>query len=1465
MSESSLEHINNAISECMDKDEQPWDYYDLLQSSQNGRYYYDSSHLIKSNEISVPKAIFDSIHTQNANANANASGVFGGFFESINRAYFVMDCCIYLWDYTNKTRWCCLNQFNDAITAVCLVDAKHNIFIEKIKYLLIVATKLEIRMIGIGFTNNCISGEIEAFPTKYCISTDNVVINKIVADKHTKRIFLCCDHGNVYEFEYFYSQNLFGQHSRKCRKTNISDSFTSKLLKSLTLPENSKQELMSNSIMDLVIHHDICGAKCLFSLSLNGDINAYLFYYHNHHHYDAQQQQQQQQQQTPPQQPQQQHVEPPPSAPQQYESTTIRKVLTYSAKKLYNEIQLQVQQMTDDNQAYFFNRSHGHNKLLDIVKLVEIDKYESQHCQLMAITRNGDRLFFEITCSSSSAAAASASNARRAITASSKWSMELSFIRIRPPYTKANHHVTSSSSSSISSAPDAVNVDMLSFEPSIQASSPSSVSGNACFHSNGVTFMNSFKANNQNDCLLLMWRNDIETQKSKYVRPQLFESIECDSVSGRDNNCILSVCKMPLERYYSASSFLLYSRKEIKKLNAGKPFVGLSQFAIEHLLPSPIYLCLRKHSITFYKLQRYIDRFKVLLLSRNYEHIFHFIRKIGFIECQIMCLLILINHDEMESDDEDEDEDAEMPQEMVTVHGDAREAHAQQHVVQQRQQHKVIKNEAFNVLQAETDHEVDYLYQDIMQRLNHLSPKLLSVYLCLSRIVRPIWPSTICIIDIQHNNVISARYSYDELFNILNALRKLRKLLGRLTFLNVDKAHYDCLQVWLSKCIEILHILIMLTRCKFVNIYDELDGDLQTLLKHISFEQLLVKPNGSLLLEKIISVLISKLNDNDIQNLHRNCPTYFTSAQFMTFLAQSHLNNKSTLKDALKMYCDVCGDKSFDLENACNSLKNAKYYTGVVQLVFTLQRKLIAGIQEIQKQKQVLQQETSSYRQQQQNQQQLHYYNVEMMQLKNRIIAGWQHIFDSLKILFVDHAHLTVNSHDYEHLMHNQHRVLSACLQQTNKDFAYKLYQWFLDNKMMQLLFKHKPKYLEEFLGETRLDEQDEPDVDMLRQQPVEQQQVVQQERRNHRLIKLVHYYKENREILKMVQLLDALTKTPGFSLEDRNNFLIEAKRATKSLNNNGSNFDPHTVNNDQYNQLEERSVLCGIQMKALNELERRARRPLLEHEHPNDDGMTEQQQDAMTTQHDLRTLHSKLLNLEQIYQISKRHRLFECCLDCLSFANDSNTMGHVNGCWFLYIADVINTYKQHWTQYLLENLHKMVNKYNVHQQPWMFDANTIVFYLNKTNLQTHKKASPHIIVDMIYPKIEYLTFGKVLAVYKSIFQQIPEQHKVSILQSIQYLLSKNARYQQQQQQQQQQQHVQQQQMFLLSSSSSLLNPRVLSSEAVNNSQIAEPSTNVLALDVIAACMTYLERHHFDDGINKQFQELHDKYSSGCL
>ena len=68
-------------------------------------------------------------------------------------------------------------------------------------------------------------------------------------------------------------------------------------------------------------------------------------------------------------------------------------------------------------------------------------------------------------------------------------------------------------------------------------------------------------------------------------------------------------------------------------------------------------------------------------------------------------------------------------------------------------------------------------------------------------------------------------------------------------------------------------------------------------------------------------------------------------------------------------------------------------------------------------------------------------------------------------------------------------------------------------------------KYLENFLSENTVNNNNNNNDENKENDNIN---IINKER-NNRLIKLVYFYKENRDINKMIQLLDALTKSSGF------------------------------------------------------------------------------------------------------------------------------------------------------------------------------------------------------------------------------------------------------------------------------------------------------------------------------------------------
>merc|ERR1719242_2231637 len=224
--------------------------------------------------------------------------------------------------------------------------------------------------------------------------------------------------------------------------------------------------------------------------------------------------------------------------------------------------------MTDDNALQMARER---------IQLIQLFEIEDSECQLMGLTDHGDRLFFSIT-----------PNSLR-----NTWSLSLSFIRIRPPYLKYGmghglNHV---------------------FEPCIvPSSSPQQV--RHCSADNGVLFLNALKPN-RSDCVLLIDRNDMECEESKLAgNPQL---VETDPVA-EDGNPIVALGQMPLTQCATTEAMSrLYSRREFRKYNAGRPYVGIKPLSIEALLPQPIMLCLRQRSMVFYRMRRHCDVLRQLL------------------------------------------------------------------------------------------------------------------------------------------------------------------------------------------------------------------------------------------------------------------------------------------------------------------------------------------------------------------------------------------------------------------------------------------------------------------------------------------------------------------------------------------------------------------------------------------------------------------------------------------------------------------------------------------------------------------------------------------------------------------------------------------------------------------------------------------------------------------------------------
>ncbi|KAM8961578.1 nuclear pore complex protein Nup155 [Pelodytes ibericus] len=160
-----------------------------------------------------------------------------GVFPEISRAWLTIDSDIFMWNYEDGGDLAYFDGLSETILSVGLVRPKEGIFQPHINYLLVLATPVDIVILGVSFTsqqaghlNDSMSGGIQLLPEPlYSLPTDNTYLLTITSTDNG-RIFLSGKDGCLYEVAY---QAEAGWFSQRCRKINHSKSTLSFLVPSL--------------------------------------------------------------------------------------------------------------------------------------------------------------------------------------------------------------------------------------------------------------------------------------------------------------------------------------------------------------------------------------------------------------------------------------------------------------------------------------------------------------------------------------------------------------------------------------------------------------------------------------------------------------------------------------------------------------------------------------------------------------------------------------------------------------------------------------------------------------------------------------------------------------------------------------------------------------------------------------------------------------------------------------------------------------------------------------------------------------------------------------------------------------------------------------------------------------------------------------------------------------------------------
>ncbi|CAL4938319.1 unnamed protein product [Urochloa decumbens] len=212
------------------------------------------------------------------NAAAGEGTSLCGIFSDIHRAWATVDNSFFIWRFDKWDGQCQFyNVDEQAICAVGLAKAKPGIFVEAIQYILVLATPVELVLVGVccsasaDGTDPYAELSLQTLP-EYMIATDGVTVTCITCtDKG--QIFLAGRDGHIYELQYTTGSGW----RKRCRKVCLTTGIGS-LLSRWVLPNAFKFSTV-DPIVDMVIDDErntiyarTEGMKLqLFDLGANGD------------------------------------------------------------------------------------------------------------------------------------------------------------------------------------------------------------------------------------------------------------------------------------------------------------------------------------------------------------------------------------------------------------------------------------------------------------------------------------------------------------------------------------------------------------------------------------------------------------------------------------------------------------------------------------------------------------------------------------------------------------------------------------------------------------------------------------------------------------------------------------------------------------------------------------------------------------------------------------------------------------------------------------------------------------------------------------------------------------------------------------------------------------------------------------------------------------------------------------------
>ncbi len=166
----------------------------------------------------IPEIVLHEMRKSTSNAEC-----FMGLFGAIGRAWLTVGNCLYLWSFEGSVGrdFTCYTKCSYEIIDVALVAPIPGVFVDSIKWVLVLSTPVEIVLLAVEIG---VAGDLILHETDLRFPTDEVNMLAVTGASKTGRIFASGSDGNIYELAYQAESDGWllgvGGGGKKCRKIN---------------------------------------------------------------------------------------------------------------------------------------------------------------------------------------------------------------------------------------------------------------------------------------------------------------------------------------------------------------------------------------------------------------------------------------------------------------------------------------------------------------------------------------------------------------------------------------------------------------------------------------------------------------------------------------------------------------------------------------------------------------------------------------------------------------------------------------------------------------------------------------------------------------------------------------------------------------------------------------------------------------------------------------------------------------------------------------------------------------------------------------------------------------------------------------------------------------------------------------------------------------------------------------------